>query len=76
MTEALQEYVDSRGVSIRVDRNAGVLRGVKLIGLESKNGRRYRDSALATAVGLYESAKVNVNHSKRAPQRRAIIAID
>jgi len=67
MTELIQEYVDSRGVALRVDARAGVLRGVKLIGLESQNGRRYRPAALAQAVGLYEGAKVNVNHPKQGP---------
>ncbi len=67
MTELLQEYVDSRGVALRVDRTAGVLRGVKLIGLESLNGRRYRPEALSAAVSLYEGAKVNVNHPKEGP---------
>jgi hypothetical protein len=67
MTEHLQEYVDSRGVALRVDRAAGVLRGVKLIGLESLNGRRYRPEALSAAVSLYEGAKVNVNHPKEGP---------
>ena len=42
MAEALQEFVDSRDVALRVDHDLGVLRGVKLIGLESRNGRRYR----------------------------------
>jgi hypothetical protein len=67
MSEVLQEYVDSRGVLLRVDRAGGVLRGVKLIGLESLNGRRYRPAALAGAVSLYEGAKVNVNHPKNGP---------
>lgn len=67
MIEALQEYADSRGVDVRVDRAGGVLRGVKLIGLESLNGRRYRPEALSAAIGLYEGAKVNVNHSKEGP---------
>ncbi len=67
MTEMLQEYVDSRGVTLRVDRGAGVLRGVKLIGLESLNGRRYRPAALAEAVSLYEGSKVNVNHPRNGP---------
>jgi hypothetical protein len=67
MTEHLHEYVDSRGVALRVDRAAGVLRGVKLIGLESLNGRRYRPEALSAAVTLYEGAKVNVNHPKEGP---------
>ena len=67
MAEILQEYVDSRGVTLRVDQHKGVLQGVKLIGLESRNGRRYRESALAQAVALYEEAKVNVNHPKSGP---------
>ena len=67
MAEALQEYVDSRGVALRLDRNQSVLRGVKLIGLESRNGRRYRQSALEQAKSLYEEAKVNVNHPKDGP---------
>jgi len=67
MSQLLQEYVDSRGVAVSVDRGAGVLRGVKLIGLESRNGRRYQESALAAAVALYEESKVNVNHPKEGP---------
>ena len=50
-----------------VDREAGVIRGVKLLGLASRNGRRYREQALAEAVGLYEGAKVNINHPKGHP---------
>lgn len=67
MTEAIQEFVDSRGVALRVDRERGVLRGVKLIGLMSRNGRRYRELALQQAKSLYEEAKVNVNHPKDGP---------
>jgi len=65
--ELIQEYSNSHGVVMSVDREVGILRGVKLIGLESRNGRRYRESALATAATLYESAKVNVNHPKGGP---------
>lgn len=67
MAQPLQEYVDSRGVAMTVDRQIGILRGVKLIGLQSRNGRRYRESALNSAVTLYEGAKVNVNHPKAGP---------
>jgi hypothetical protein len=67
VNEQIQEYVDSRGTNLRVDRNQGVLVGVKLIGLTSRNGRRYRESALVDAVGMYEGAKVNVNHPKEGP---------
>ncbi len=67
MPEILCEFVDSRGVAVRVDRQAGVLRGVKILGLESRNGRSYRPEALAQAARLYEGAKVNVNHPKGGP---------
>ena len=67
MSELLQEYFDSRGVTVQVEPQAGILRGVKLIGLESRNGRRYQESALDRAVALYEGAKVNVNHPKEGP---------
>ena len=67
MTDMLQEFCDSRGVSIRVDRRAGVIRGVKVLGLESRNGRTYLPEALAQAAQLYEDAKVNVNHPKGNP---------
>jgi hypothetical protein len=67
MSELLQEFVDSREQRLRVDREAGVIRGVKLLGLTSRNGRRYRENALVDAVGLYEGAKVNINHPKGHP---------
>jgi hypothetical protein len=67
MSELLQEYVDSSNQRLRVDRTAGVIRGVKLLGLSSRNGRRYREEALTDAVGLYEGAKVNINHPKGHP---------
>jgi hypothetical protein len=67
MNETLQEFFDSRGVTVRVDREAGVIRGVKILGLESRNQRSYLPEALMRAVPLYEGAKVNVNHPKGNP---------
>ena len=67
MEQSLQEFVDSRGQQLQADAAAGVLRGVKLLGLSSRNGRRYLPEALSAAVSLYEGAKVNVNHSKLGP---------
>jgi hypothetical protein len=67
MEELLQEFVDSRGVEVRVDRQQGVLRGVKLLGLQSRNGRKYLPEALSAARSLYEGARVNVNHAKGHP---------
>ena len=67
MNETLQEFVDSRGIEMRVDRQNGVIRGVKVLGVESRNGRTYLPEALAEAARLYEEAKVNVNHPKGDP---------
>lgn len=67
MGDALQEYVNSRGVDVRVDRAGAVIRQVKILGLESRNGRTYSPAALAAAAGLYEGTKVNVNHPQGAP---------
>ena len=67
MSDMLQEFCDSRGASMRVDAQAGVIRGVKLLGLESRNGRTYLPDTLAQAARLYEDAKVNVNHPKGNP---------
>jgi hypothetical protein len=53
--------------STKVDRNAGIIRNVKLIGFESKNRRRYPPEVLRKAVHLYEGAKVNVDHPERDP---------
>lgn len=61
--EKLQEFTDSRGVSLKLDKETSVIRGVKVLGAQSKNGRRYTEAAISKAIGLYEGAKVNVNHS-------------
>jgi hypothetical protein len=63
----LQEFCSSRGLALRIDRDAGLLRGVKLLGLTSKNGREYPEATLARAAALYDGAKVNVNHPKGHP---------
>jgi hypothetical protein len=67
MSELIQEFVTSGNLQLRVDREAGVIRGVKLLGLSSRNGRRYLTQALTDAIGLYEGAKVNINHPKGHP---------
>lgn len=48
--------------TVKVDRERGVLKGVKVIGFESANGRSYPRATLEKARGLYEGARVNVDH--------------
>jgi hypothetical protein len=64
MPETLQEFAHNSGAALRVDRTSGVIRGVKVLGLASRNARRYLPAALARAMNLYEGAKVHVNHPK------------
>ena len=50
MNERLQEYVDSRGLPIQADRQRGVIRDVKILGVRSRNGRTYLAEAIGQAV--------------------------
>lgn len=58
----LLEYSSSRGIALRVDRARSMIFGVKVLGLQSANGRRYLPEALARAASLYEGKPVNVDH--------------
>jgi len=58
------------GLNVQVDREQGIIRGVKVIGFESKNGRFYTPEALRNAVSKYEGAKVNVDHPPVADPTR------
>lgn len=49
-----------------IDRDAGVIRGVKILGATSKNGRDYSPQALREAAAIYEGLGVNTNHPNRA----------
>lgn len=54
----------------RIDPDAGVIRGVKVLGLESANGRKYLPDAIKKAVKLYEGAPVRTDHPARAGDGR------
>lgn len=49
----------------QVDRQAGVIHGVKILGAVSRNGRTYSEAAMMRAVTLYENATVNIDHPQR-----------
>jgi hypothetical protein len=69
ITETITEAFDG---SHRVDREANAIRGVKLIGFESKNNRSYSPDALKSAVTLYEGAKVNLDHITQPGRQRSV----
>jgi hypothetical protein len=69
MTEILYETVLTASDAVRIDREAGVLFGVKIIGCESKNGRHYPNETLRSAIPLYENSKVNLDHPEGEPRK-------
>jgi hypothetical protein len=46
----------------RIDKEAGIIHDVKILGRKSKNGREYSDQALLQASRLYEGIDVNLSH--------------
>lgn len=48
--------------SQRIDKENGIIHGVRVIGRVSRNGREYSDKAIAEAISLYEGTDVNLNH--------------
>jgi hypothetical protein len=54
----------------RVDREAGVIHGVKILGRSSLNGREYSEAALHDAAKRYAGMRVNIDH----PEKKAIKA--
>lgn len=65
----LQEQTFS-GQPHRVDRKAGVIFGVKVLGAKSKNGRTYSPKAMSAAARLYEGIAVNIDHPDRTNPHR------
>ena len=57
------------GVTPDVESN--VLRGVKLLGMESVNGRDYTPDALRNAIPLYEGIKACRDHPEKPHDRRS-----
>ena len=54
----------------RVDRQAGVIRGVRILGKHSKNGRVYSDNAMRQAVTLYDGRDVVLDHDRTGMERK------
>ena len=68
-TEILHESVLTASDAVRIDREAGIIFGVKIIGCESRNGRHYPNDTLRNALPLYENSKVNLDHPDGDPRK-------
>ena len=64
------ELVEEVYSSPTVDREAGVIKGVKLLGRNSRNGREYTDRALAESAVLAEGARVYIDHDRSGSERK------
>lgn len=51
--------------TIRVDKENGIVRDVKVVGLKSRHGYEYTPQALQGAIPLYEGVRVNIDHPDR-----------
>ena len=58
------------GKKLAVDREKGIIKGIKIIGFNSQNGRKYLPDALKAALPLYEGIKVNIDHPERSPSQQ------
>lgn len=69
-TRNLQECV--QGGCPTLDNRASVLKNVWILGLQSRNGRRYTPEAVRGAIEQYEGAKANCNHPSKPDDPRPI----
>jgi len=58
------------GKKLFIDREKGIIKGVKIIGFNSQNGRKYLPEALKDAVPMYEGIKVNIDHPEKGPTQQ------
>jgi hypothetical protein len=56
----ITEYADATAATMQ--RETNTIRGVKIIGTQSKNGRTYPAAVLREAIELYEGGRVYVSH--------------
>lgn len=52
---------------LKIDRDHNRIYGVKVLGYQSLNGRRYLPAAVKAAAPLYEGAMVNIDHPEGKP---------
>lgn len=69
MQQIFHEFSAGEASSMTNDSDSGLISGVKILGLTSRNGRVYPPDVLREAAPLYEGAKVNVNHVSKEAAR-------
>jgi len=73
MSKRIELFERTTGnTSMRVDRAAGVIRGVRILGPVSANKRRYTARAIQDGAKLYEGKQVNFDHPGVTRQDRTV----
>jgi len=67
-----QIFEVTQSQSVQVDREAGVIRGVRILGPSSLNNRTYTPEAIRKALPLYEGKQVNCDHPSNPRQERKV----
>lgn len=66
LTTTRRRFTELARTQGRVDAQAGIIYGVKLLGRHSRNSREYSERAMQNAVSLYDGKKVYLNHPESA----------
>jgi hypothetical protein len=69
---SLRNLAESSSGCARIDRENGVIRGVRVLGKVSRNGREYSDRAMNDAVKHYEGVNVNIDHDLKNSSNRGL----
>lgn len=67
-----EQITEGLSAGLKPDTENSVIRGVKLIGFESRNNRTYLPNALRSAVPHYEGVKVNLDHPAKPQDPRSV----
>jgi hypothetical protein len=67
-TATFTEYVSSRDSGVTIDREQGLIRGVRILGIESRNRRQYPAAIIKEAIALYEGCPVHISHPTGNPK--------
>ena len=72
---ALNEAIQASDASTRIDREKGIIYGVRVISHESRNGRHYLPEALRAAIPLYEGKSVRFDHPSKPFEHRSVTSL-
>ena len=66
-------WTESQSGFERIDTEAGIIYGVRIVGQDSRNGRTYLESTLRNAVELYEGTRVFIDHNRPDPKTGVLV---